>query len=393
MKTDISHNNIFSSLGFDSETVVENISNGNTGLQKYNNPSLLPEPFCASLISSELIKEEFNKIGDASRFTKLEQMLILSLKKVIEASNIPLNQSVGLIVSTTKGNIDVLEERSGFPESRAYLSELGKTIQNFFDFKNEAIVLSNACVSGILAISVAKRFIAEKKYDHAFITSGDLVTKFILSGFNSFQALSPDPCKPYDANRTGINLGEVAASILVTSSSSYLPKEAMEIAGDATCNDANHISGPSRTGEGLYRSVKSALEEANMKATDIDYISAHGTATPFNDEMEAIAFNRLAMENVPLNSLKGYFGHTLGAAGLLETIVGMHFMEQNILFSSKGFSDLGVSKQINIIKAKQSKELQTFVKTASGFGGCNTAIIFSKINQPTTHKCQTPSKQ
>lgn len=386
-KTFVSHNNILSSLGFDSEKVIGNISKGISGLEKYEDTSLLPEPFCASMISSEKIKEEFSKIADASKFTKLEQMLILSLKNVIDVSNILLNEKVGLIISTTKGNIDVLEKDSDFPESRAYLSELGKIIQNFFGFKNEAIILSNACVSGVLAISAAKLFISEGKYDHVFITSGDLVTKFTLSGFNSFQALSAEPCKPYDKNRTGINLGEVAASVLVTSSSSSsenLPKEAVEILGDATCNDANHISGPSRTGEGLFRSVKSALKEANLEASQIDYISAHGTATPFNDEMEAIAFSRLGMENVPLNSLKGFFGHTLGASGLLETIVGMHSLEKNTLFISKGFAELGVSKNINVIKSNTSKNLQTFLKTASGFGGCNTAVIFKKAttNQP-----------
>jgi len=379
-KTFVSHNNILSNLGFDSETVVENISKGKSGLEKFDDASILPEPFCASMISSEVIKSEFNKIGNPSKYTKLEQMLILSLKKVVDATDIQLNEKVGLIISTTKGNIDVLEKQSNFPESRAYLSELGKTIQNFFGFKNEAIVLSNACVSGVLAISVAKSFISEGKYDHVFITSGDLVTKFILSGFNSFQALSAEPCKPYDKNRVGINLGEVAASALVTSSEKNLSQEAVAILGDATCNDANHISGPSRTGEGLFRSVKSALKEATLGASQIDYISAHGTATPFNDEMEAIAFNRLGMENVPLNSLKGYFGHTLGASGLLETIVGMHFMKKNILFSSKGFSDLGVSKIITIIKNNTPKNLQIFLKTASGFGGCNTAVIFGKIN-------------
>ena len=379
-KTFISYNSILSSLGFDSETVVENISKGISGLAKYDDSSLLPEPFCASMISSEKVKNEFNKIGDASAFTKLEQMMLLSLKNVVDASKIPLNENVGLIISTTKGNIDVLEKDSNFPESRACLSELGKTIQHFFGFKNEAIILSNACVSGILAISAAKRFISEGKYDHVFITSGDLVTKFILSGFNSFQALSAEPCKPYDKNRVGINLGEVAASVLVTSFEKNLPKEAVEILGDATCNDANHISGPSRTGEGLFRSVKAALKEANLNAKEIDYISAHGTATPFNDEMEAIAFSRLEMQNVPLNSLKGYFGHTLGASGLLETIVGMHSMEKNILFSSKGFTELGVSKNINIIKTNTPKTLNTFLKTASGFGGCNTAVIFKKTN-------------
>lgn len=379
-KTYVSYNNIFSSLGFDSETVVENIYKGISGLEKYDDASLLPEPFCASMISSDKIRNEFNKIADASKFTKLEQMLILSLKKVIDTSNIPLNESVGLLISTTKGNIDVLEENSNFPESRAYLSELGKTIQNFFNFKNEAIVISNACVSGVLAISVAKRFILEGKYDHVFISSGDLVTKFILSGFNSFQALSAEPCKPYDKDRIGINLGEVAASALVTSTKENLPKEAVEILGDATCNDANHISGPSRTGEGLFRSVKAALKEANLKENEIDYISTHGTATPFNDEMEAVAFSRLGMEKVPLNSLKGFFGHTLGASGLLETIVGMHSIERNILFSSKGFSELGVSKKMNIIHTNTPKILNTFLKTASGFGGCNTAVIFKNTN-------------
>ena len=122
------------------------------------------------------------------------------------------------------------------------------------------------------------------------------------------------------------------------------------------------------------------MKEANINANEVDYISAHGTATPFNDEMEAIAFSRLGMEQVPLNSLKGFFGHTLGASGLLETIVGMHSMEKNILFISKGFDELGVSKNINVIKNNITKKLDVFLKTASGFGGCNTAVIFKKAN-------------
>lgn len=379
LKTFLSHNNIISNLGFDSKSVVKNVSNGVSGLNIIEDTTLLPELFCAAMISSETIKSEFGNLADPSEFTRLEQMMILSLKKVIDASGVAINERVGLIISTTKGNIDVLEKDNSFPESRVYLSELGKNIQNFFNFKNEAIVVSNACVSGILAVSVAKTFISEGEYDHVFITSGDLVTKFILSGFNSFQALSSEPCKPYDKNRIGINLGEVSASILVTSSAENLPSEAVEILGDATCNDANHISGPSRTGEGLYRSVKSALQQSRLEAESIDFISAHGTATSFNDEMESIAFNRLGMENIPLNSLKGYFGHTLGASGLLETIVGMHSLEQNTLFASKGFEELGVSKPINVVSKNIKKPLHTFLKTASGFGGCNTAVIFQKV--------------
>jgi 3-oxoacyl-[acyl-carrier-protein] synthase-1 len=121
------------------------------------------------------------------------------------------------------------------------------------------------------------------------------------------------------------------------------------------------------------------MGQANLHAEDIDYISAHGTATLFNDEMEAIAFNRSKLQKTPLNSLKGYFGHTLGASGLLETIIGMHSLHRNILFASKGFQELGVSRPLKIITRTTRMEIKTFLKTASGFGGCNTAAIFQKV--------------
>ena len=378
-KVYLSHNNIISSLGFDSETVVSQIANEVSGVSLVDDRKIFQQPVYSSLISSETLEVAFNKLNSNGDYTRLEQMLIVSLNKVIEASNIPITERVGLIISTTKGNIDVLEEKNPFPENRAYLSELGRVVKDFFGFKKDAIVLSNACVSGLLAIAVAKRLINVGTYDHVFIASGDMVTEFILSGFSSFQALSEEPCKPYSKDRSGINIGEVGASVLVTSEKNNLAKEAVEILGEASCNDANHISGPSRTGEGLYRSVRRALKEASVINTEIDYISAHGTATTFNDEMEAIAFNRLDLGQVPLNSLKGYFGHTLGASGLLETIVGMHSLEQNTLFTSLGFSELGVSEKINVITETAEKELNTFLKTASGFGGCNTAAIFRKV--------------
>lgn len=379
MSVFLSHNSILSNLGENSLSVIENIFQGKTGLEVIENKDLLLEKFCASLLSDEKINHSFSAFANPSDYTKLEKMMILSLKQIIDSSEIEINKDVGLIISTTKGNIDVLDSHSDFSKKRAYLDELGKTISNFFNFKNEALVLSNACVSGILAISVAKRFILQKKFKHVFIVGGDLVTKFILSGFNSFQALSAESCKPYDENRIGINLGEVAAAVLATSSKENLVEEAVEILGDATQNDANHISGPSRTGEGLYRSIKRALKESEMQPREIDYISAHGTATIFNDEMEAIAFNRLGMEEIPLNSLKGYFGHTLGASGLIETIIGMHALNRNILIESIGYTDHGVSKPLNVIQKNTQTQLTTFLKTASGFGGCNTAVVFRKI--------------
>ena len=378
-RTYLSYNNIVSSLGFDSETVADQISKEISGLALINDPLLLSRPFPAASIASNVLQNAFAKLQTKVGYTRLEQMLLISVSKTLVQSKLVLTDRVGLIVSTTKGNIDVLDASSGFPEERSYLTGLGGVLKEYFGFKTEPIIVSNACVSGVLAIAVAKRMMQTSLYDDAYVVAGDAISEFVLSGFNSFQAMSNEPCKPYDKERTGVTLGEATSAVYITSDESKVNKGSFKIIGDGAINDANHISGPSRTGEGLVRSIESALLEARINVSDLDYISAHGTATPFNDEMEAIAFNRLEMGNVPVNSLKGYYGHTLGASGLLETVIGIESMQKNMLVPSLGFDELGVTKPINIIKEIQKKELNCFLKTASGFGGCNTAVIFQKM--------------
>jgi len=379
MEVYVSYNNIVSALGFDTLSNIENVSNGISGIQKHVNKKVIKTPFYSSLVDTNKLDKAFEKLGNINEYTRLEKMMILSLNDVIQQSKVALTKKTALIISTTKGNIDALDSESKFPKERAYLSELGKQIQHFFGFENEVIIVSNACVSGILSIAIAKRLIQSGVYENVLIVSGDVVTEFIISGFNSFQAISEKPCKPFSKNRTGITIGEAAASVLVTNNTDYLSADAVKILGDASCNDANHISGPSRTGEGLYRCMLTAFNEAKIEPKTIDYISAHGTATPFNDEMEAIAMNRMELANVPLNSLKGYYGHTLGASGLVETIIGMQSLYDNTLYASLGYDELGVSQKINVIERTEKKELHTFLKTASGFGGCNTAVLFKKI--------------
>ena len=375
----LSYHNIISSLGFDTSSVFEQIKMGHSGLRPIDGLPHFCMSFFGDVIPTEQLNAAFTDLERPKKFTRLEHMLILSLSKTLKSSGIKLDHRVGLIISTTKGNIDVLEETSHFPKERARLGILGGIIKDYFGFLNDPIVLSNACVSGILAVSIAKRYLQENVYDHIFIVAGDIISDFVLSGFSSFHALSATACKPYDKDRAGINLGEAAASILVTTNHNFLCNDAVEILGEGSANDANHISGPSRTGEGLFRSVSSALQEAQFQADHIDYISAHGTATLYNDDMESIAFNRIGLQRTPLNSLKGYFGHTLGASGLLETIIGMQSLYHNTLIGSAGYENLGTSQPLNIIKKPTPKELNTFLKTASGFGGCNTAALFRKV--------------
>lgn len=372
-----SYNNIISPLGFTTKQNINAVVKELSGIKKHTN-TLSDIDFYSSLINKKELNKNFAKLAKENSYTTLEKMMILSLQDILHQSNFSISDKTGLIISTTKGNIDALDTNSKFDSQRAYLHTIGNVLKNFFGFKTEPTIISNACVSGILSVAIAKRFIQNNMYDDVLVVSGDIVSEFILSGFNSFQAISSKPCKPFSKNRTGITIGEAAASILITKNKNYLSKDTVEIIGDGSCNDANHISGPSRTGEGLVKSIESAFLEAKITSLDVNYISAHGTATNYNDEMEAIAFDRMQLNEVPVNSLKGYYGHTLGASGLVETIIGMQSLHTNTLYTSLGFDELGVSKNINIIDSVRNKELNIFLKTASGFGGCNTAVLFKK---------------
>ncbi|KRD62943.1 beta-ketoacyl synthase [Flavobacterium sp. Root935] len=372
----ITETNCITPLGFDVESNIEAILRGDSGIQLHNDISLMPNSFYASIISDEKINSAFSKISTETQYSRLEKMMILALDPIIKNAGVEFNSKTAFILSTTKGNVTALKENSEASFNNAHLDVLAKNIADFFHFQTQPIVVSNACVSGILAVSIAKRMIQSELYDNVFVVAGDEVSEFVLSGFNAFQAMSDLPCKPYSKNRTGVSLGEATAAILI---SAEAKNAKIKIIGDSSINDANHISGPSRTGEGLFRSIQNALKEAQIEANKLDYISAHGTATPFNDEMEAIAFSRLGLQNVPVNSLKGFYGHTLGASGLLETVIAIESANQNRLFESKGFDEIGVSESINVIKKNGEATINYFLKTASGFGGCNTAVIFEKV--------------
>ncbi|MCB7480236.1 beta-ketoacyl synthase N-terminal-like domain-containing protein [Christiangramia sediminis] len=370
------NDSIISPLGFNTAVNIEAIRNSESALKLHHYSKFFENGYYAGLIESDLIDRKFNTIGDPTLFTKLEKLMILAIHQVIEeATSVDLNNT-GLIISTTKGNIDQLGKNE-FPTDRIYLWKMAQVIADFFEFKQKPIVVSNACISGALAIKTANDFIQAGRFSNAIVVGGDLVSEFVLSGFQSFQAISPEPCRPFSNDRKGVSLGEAAAAILIGPDDSET-KQKVEYIDAVTANDANHISGPSRTGEGLYQSISRLLKNNNISTTQIDYLSAHGTATIYNDEMESIAFNRAGLESVPVNSLKGYYGHTLGTSALIESILTKHSLLNNELIASYNFTELGVSKNLNIIQNNENKDLNLALKTASGFGGCNLAMFLKK---------------
>jgi len=374
--------NCVTPLGFNADSNWKALLEGQSGVALHKIIDN-QDAFYASMIDSDKLNEEFNRVftQNTNDYTRLEKMLLLSLQPLVERHTV--SEGTAFILSTTKGNIRLLKNQTELPEG-VYLSKLAEKIADFFGFKTKPIIISNACVSGVMAISVAKNMIQAGKYKDAFVIAGDELSEFVISGFNSFQAIGSGPCKPYDKNRDGINIGEAAAAVYITSCHSdegrisENEKFRFKVLGDSAVNDANHISGPSRTGDGLYASIKNAMTEAKVSPEQIDFISAHGTATLYNDEMEAIAFNRMDLQHIPLNSMKGYYGHCLGASGLLESIISMESALHSTLIPSKNFEETGVTQPLNIIRENQSAEIKYILKTASGFGGCNAAVVLEK---------------
>ena len=277
-----------------------------------------------------------------------------------------------VILSTAKGEIGLLEKGDA---QAAVLPSLAERLRIGASLPTTPIVVSNACASGTLAIKLAADLIRAGSYDHVLVLGSDLLSHFTLSGFASLHALSVGPCRPFDHTRDGVSLGEAVAGVVLSNDASLFSAPLGEYIAGGMGNDANHISGPSRTGEGLVRAVDAALRASGRTVQDVGHINAHGTGSVYNDRMEAVAFGRLGMEHIPTNSHKGYFGHTLGAAGVLETILALHAMRRKQLPASLGANDLRELPPLNVLQANGAPLSITLLKTSSGFGGCNAAIL------------------
>jgi len=376
-ESNIIYKSLLSPLGFDLKKNIDAIYNGDTGL-KANNSSYLKHGTYTATIEEEYIDSCFSKYGNPKYFSKLEKLSILSISDVIKETGIdPTSRRSLLIYATTKGNIDLIDSKnSNISEKRVLLTEFKNVLKDYFGFAVSPIVVSNACISGVQAIILANDLIKNNTSDDVIVVGGDLVSRFTLTGFSAINAISTSKCRPFDTRRDGINLGECCAAVALSSTKKSTTTTAKILSSSST-SDAHHIVAPSREGIGLTNAIKNCLKE-NEKVP-IDFISAHGTATRYNDEMEALSIHKNGLEGVPISSIKEYYGHTLGAAGILETVISLEAIDRGILVPLLTFESLGVTSKINVIEKQRKQDMNCFLKTASGFGGCNTAVVFQKI--------------
>lgn len=366
--------NIISPLGFTTEENYRAVLAGRSALKRYAGLWGLPEPFAASLFN-----EEQKATLALEGYTFFEALAIRSIRTALTYTSLGNDFSrIVLILSTTKGNIESLGE------ARYYPSVAAQRIAEAIGLTTKPIVVCNACVSGLSAQLLANRLLSANVYDYAIVVGAEVQSKFIVSGFQSLKAVSEEPCRPFDIERNGLNPGEAAATIVFARNADG---ERWCLMNGATCNDAYHNVSPSPQGEGLTNAINAVMKgrDKSLLAT----VCAHGTATLYNDQMESVAIHRAELTDVPLSALKGNFGHTMGAAGVLETILTMIATQDGLVLPSKGFAELGVSKEVNISSEPQKTNKRSFLKLMSGFGGCNVAAFYvrttDKKQEPTSH--------
>ena len=376
--------NITSPLGLTTEETYLAVRRDQTGIS-FCPAGTKALPFDFQL--AQLSTEQWEKVmlPGHTRFTSLA---IASIREALTHTAIPLDsERTILILSTTKGDVELLDQGH---DTMPTPGNSALTIARAVGINTMPVVVCNACISGVAAQVLALRLLSAGYYDHAVVCGCDVQSRFIISGFQSLKALSPEPCRPFDIERLGLNLGEAAATmIFARETHTTAHEDTWHVVSGAIRNDAYHISGPHPKGLGALLALQATI--GNTPTDDIAVVGVHGTATMYNDQMESKAIEQAGLSATPLSALKGYFGHTMGAAGVLETIITARALDDGIILPSKGFAERGVSGKVNISDKEMHTDKRCFVKMLSGFGGCNGAVMLTK-DTTHCHAAEEPSR-
>jgi len=330
------------------------------------------------------IAAEIKRLDSRPQGTSRLEILLQQLFKNLPAT---LPADCSLIGSTLKGAIDLQEQAWITDEILRPLPLMAaETVAKHFSLNHPGILVNAACASSTVALHRAASRIAAGFNDSILVWAAEIVSEFVFAGFASIKALTPDACRPFDKNRNGLILGEAAAGLLLMSKT-RAEHEGLtplaRISGWGIANDAVHLTAPARDGRGLLKACRRALQRADLNLKDIAAINAHGTATNHNDLMEISAFTELFRESsawgkIPLHSVKGALGHTLGAAGTLETTIAINALHDQCLPPTAGLIEPETEICDQVSSESQKFSGKHLLLTNSGFGGVNAALILSR---------------
>jgi 3-oxoacyl-(acyl-carrier-protein) synthase len=334
--------------------------------------------------------------GDESQGSPTHRLAICAAREALTNSGLrrlPAAERVALVVGTTTGGISESEawylarlsgaspdpRRLSFHAASTIAHQLGREL----GITGPRLTISTACSSGSNAITTATDLLRCGDVDLVIAGGADALTKITYFGFSSLRLMSATPCRPFDRQRNGLNLGEAAAFFVLEREKDARARGATIfgfVAGTSCTCDAHHITAPSPDGAVLADAIRGALDQAGLEADQVDYVNAHGTATPANDQAEARVLRRVFPNKMPpVSSSKSFLGHTLGAAGAIEALVCVLALNDGILPATLNTSDPDPEAPADLVLGRPRSA--TLIHTLSinlAFGGNNTALIFSR---------------
>ena len=346
-------------------------------------------------VSVPLPAEESN-----SRYSRTDRLAAVAARDAvtgIDCESALFRESGVVMASTVAGLTEIDPEiaqdpaawyrRGGLKRAASYpVAHVADAVGDHLGIRGPRCAVSVACASGAMAIALAANLLLDGVAPMIFTGGSDALCPFTLSGFSSLQALDPSPCRPFDQNRKGLNLGEGAAVLVLETLAGAKARNAKVLAvlrGWAMTNDAFHPTAPQQEGSGLAQCMRLAMEMAEVSRDEIGYVNAHGTGTPLNDKAEASAYEtafRGRSRPIPVSSTKSYFGHCLGAAGALEAAITITAIRSGALFPTLRLTDPIESPGVDWLRGEVRRQALPLAMSASaGFGGSNTVLIFGSV--------------
>lgn len=361
---------MLTSYGQGTDACWNNILSGKTGISRVNR------------FSTKSYQSDYAATIDGLIYHQNNSLVMQMIQSLFDKASVSIPQDTRFFLATTKGEIDLMEKSLLTGDGDVSACNFHYFLQkvcSYINIKDTGMIISAACASSTTAVARAAGLIRSGTANCVLIIACDSVTEFVFSGFSSLMALDKFAARPFDKNRNGLSLGEAAAYALIMSESRAM-REKREITGEISgwglSNDANHMTGPSRDSDGLILSIKKALKTACIGAKDICFVAAHGTGTLYNDAMEMKAFHSIFKERIPVYSIKGGTGHTLGATGLIEIIIALRSLREKTVPPTVNLQDADadahgwVSHQPRTIKCSKMALI-----TNAGFGGINAAVV------------------
>lgn len=391
---------ILSALGLGQEKNLNQLLSEQSGLR---HPEILRTAHASELLVGEVqltddeLSERLGLPTGLNGYTRITLLALLAMKELVDDIGLDLlkKEPLAFINANTVGGMSSVEnmyldfisdkEEGYFTDYIDSLDCCANTQQivNYFDIKPTMATISTACSSSANAILLGARMIKNGLVERAICGGCDSLSRFTVNGFNSLKNVSKGISQPFDQNRDGLNLGEGAGYVLLESESAAKKRGAKiqaYLSGYGNSNDAYHPTAPSPNGDGALKTMQKALERADIKPSEIDYINAHGTATLNNDQAEGKALERLFEGNVPsFSSTKPFTGHTLAAAGVIEAIFSIWAIQHKTAFANLNFST--PMEELNITpvtSTTENQDIEHALSNSFGFGGNNVSLLFSK---------------